>query len=311
MKKSTAFTLLKALLTLLILGFVLRNVDLTKMLETLAHCRFHFIFVAVLVFATYQFVYVYNWGRVLVALKERVGYRELLTFHMIGLFYNLFLPTSMGGDLAKIYYLSKRLANRLVTIKSIAILRGIGLLTNLILVGVSIAVTSETIRVYLAKEFSSSSIPTAGLGAVSLACGLAAITRNGDAPKLVFKAGEFIGSMRDVVRNYKGRVISIIALSLVAQFLIIIENSLLLAALGIEIPFVDMMYIIPLTFFATLLPITIAGLGIREGAFIYFLQKYHYTVDDAVAFSLLGYILMLLMGIAGGIINVAAHSAKE
>jgi uncharacterized protein (TIRG00374 family) len=311
MRKSAAFTLVKILITVIILAIVVRKVELGTMLATLAHCRFPLVILALLIFAGYQFIYVYNWGRVLSVLEEeRVGYHELFKFHMIGLFYNLFLPTSMGGDLAKIYYLSKRIANRLLTIKSIVILRGTGLLTNLLLVVISVAVTSETVRLHAARAFSAASLTAAGMVMFFIVSTLV-VPREGKISSVLMKMKDFLGSPRDVLKHHKKQVVCILILSFVTQILIVLENYILLAALRIDIPFIDMMYIIPLTFFATLLPITIAGLGVREGVFIFFLQRHNYAADDAVAFSLLGYSLMLLMGIAGGIINVATHSKKE
>jgi hypothetical protein len=310
MTKNILLNVVKVLFTIFFLAFALRNVDVPAMLSTLAGSRFLFIGIALLVFGLYQFIYVYNWGKILSVLRERVRYRELFRFHMIGLFYNLFLPTSMGGDLAKIYYLSRSIANRLVPIKSIAILRGTGLLTNLFLIAISYAMTRGTVRVEVPEALSGRA-PAAASVLLWLAAGAVMVSDGGILRSILARARSFTASMRDFVKYHRKEVVSVLIISFVTQMMIILENRILLAALGIEVPFVDMMFIIPLTFLVTLLPITIAGLGIREGAFIYFLQKYHYTAADAVAFSLLGYSLMLVMGLAGGIVNVASRSKKE
>jgi hypothetical protein len=58
------------------------------------------------------------------------------------------------------------------------------------------------------------------------------------------------------------------------------------------------------------LPITINGIGVREGGFIYFLGLYGVAPESAVAISLGVLAMLICVGMIGGMIFVAVPSAK-
>lgn len=303
MKKSI-IRLVKVAFTIILLAFVLRNANLHDILLIIKDSNFSSILLALLSFSLYQLLFAYNWKRVLKTLKEKVHYPDLLRIHMIGLFYNLFLPTSMGGDVAKIFYLSKRLENRIISIKSIALLRGIGLLTNLMILSFSLAFNRELLDIvsYNRSILHSAYIIT-GLITILSIINRTGIVQTNRMKAITNRIREYICRIRAFLEEFKFEMLSVVIISLLNQLIIILENFLICRSLHMDIAFVNMMYIIPLTFLATLLPITIAGIGIREGAFIFFLTRYNYTVENAIAFSLIGYLLVLIMGFSGGIVN--------
>jgi uncharacterized protein (TIRG00374 family) len=306
MNMKTVFKYGKIVFTFAILFFILRNVDLPELVETIRSSNYGLIILALASFAFYQILYAYNWNRILSTLKEKTKFTDLFRIHMIGLFYNLFLPTSMGGDVAKIYYLSKRLSNRMIAIKSIALLRGTGLITNLLILAFSLAFNKEILALL---GFEGRAIYgvyfMAGMIVFFSLVNRTSIGNGQRVRDLKAKVQDYISRFRTFVCEFRREMYGILFISLVNQLIIIFENFLILKALGIDIGFINVMYIVPLTFFATLLPVTIAGIGIREGAFIYFLGIYNYSMEDAIAFSLIGYLLILVMGISGGIVSAA------
>ena len=304
MKSQKIFKLGKAAFTLLLLAIVLRRADLGNIIHIVKESDLDFILLAILSFTFYQLMFAYNWNKALATLKANIQYADLLKIHMTGLFYNLFLPTSMGGELAKIYYLSKRLNNRITSLKSVALVRGVGLLTNLLILTFSLAFNRELFMVvgYDKTIIHGFYFVTGTIAVLSIinrvACG-----KNKAMKTIVKTMKEYILRLKSFLEEFKLEMVMVVLISLVNQLIIILENFLILESLHMNVGFIGLMYIIPLTFFATLLPITIAGIGIREGAFIYFLTRYGYTVDSVVAFSLIGYLIIMIMGITGGIVN--------
>jgi uncharacterized protein (TIRG00374 family) len=299
----------KILFTFLILSYVLRNADLHSILRTIRNSDHTLILLALLTFSFYQILYSFNWSRVLTALSGGISYLELLRIHMIGLFYNLFLPTSMGGDVAKIYYLSKKVNDRVVAIKSIALLRGTGLLTNLLMLAVVLVYNREILALIgFEDRIAHGLYLLAGVIAGVSILRWTPARNNSLVQFLTGKVLEYISSFKLFLCDFRREMLGIFLLSLVNQLIIVFENYLILRALDIDIAFVNVMYIIPLTFFATMLPITIAGIGIREGAFVYFLTRHGYSVEDAIAFSLIGYVLILFIGFAGGVVSAISSN---
>jgi len=298
---------LRISITLLLLGFILSRADLVSILTTIGSSDFGLVFLALSVFTAYQLSYAYNWKRVLRPLAGEVPYRDVLRYHMAGLYYNLILPTSMGGDVAKIYYLSRKIDSRAVPIKSIALLRGTGLLTNLMILGVAFSLNGELpgLLKFGSKATRGIYLTAFALGALYTVARAASRTENPLA-RVVRKIDGYLGDFWVFLKEHRKEMLVVLAISLANQLAVIYENFLILLSIDVHMSFIDLMYIVPLTFFATLLPVTISGVGIREGAFVFFLSRYGYSVEDALAFSLIGYSLMLAMGLTGGVVNAVS-----
>ncbi len=298
----------KVIFTFLILVFILRKADLRAIITTIKNGDYLFILLALSSFALYQLIYAYNWQRILSTLSERIRYVDLLKVHMIGLFYNLFLPTSMGGDVAKIYYLSKKLKDRVIPIKSIALLRGAGFITNMMILGFSLVFHKELLEILGFQGRAVYGVYfLVGMIAVYSLVNRMGVSENRQFRKARSKIQDYVTRFKSFLGEFKIEMYGIIAVSLLNQLIIILENYIILEALDMHIGFIHVMYIVPLTFFATLLPVTIAGIGIREGAFIYFLGRYGYSPENAIAFSLLGYLLILVVGITGGLVHATTE----
>ncbi len=299
---------LKIGVTIFMLWYILRNADLASILKTIRNSNYVLIVLALLAFSGYQLVYAYNWRRILAILRKDIRYSGLLRIHMIGLFYNLFLPTSMGGDVAKMYYLSKKVNDRMTTVKSIALLRGVGLLTNLGILAIGLSCADDVFGdVRFGAGVSSGFYLFAGVAAAVSLIAMTPVRQNRFVESLLRRIREYTAAFTTFVLSSRKEMIVVILISVLTQLVIIGENCLIMKALSIHIPFVHVMYIVPLTFFATLLPITISGIGIREGAFVYFLSLYGYSVEDALAFSLVGYLLILILGVTGGVVSVSSE----
>jgi len=111
----------------------------------------------------------------------------------------------------------------------------------------------------------------------------------------------------------------ILTLSLACNLFGIIANYLFVLSLNMNIPFITIAWIRAFLFILSMLPISISGFGVREGALVFLLRPYGISAADAVALSLL--IRSVGFGIAGigGLIeagrlilpNRNRHEAKE
>ena len=102
-------------------------------------------------------------------------------------------------------------------------------------------------------------------------------------------------------------------LSIVAQVLSAIAVYCFALSLGIDTLGIGIFFIVvPLAWIMTLIP-SVNGLGVREGAFIYFLRGYINT-ESAFAISILVLATITILGIMGGIIYTLkknSFSVKE
>ena len=58
----------------------------------------------------------------------------------------------------------------------------------------------------------------------------------------------------------------------------------------------------PLATVLLLFPVSINGIGAREAVFVFFLARYGIPTPEAIAFSWIAYGLVLVFGLAGGIV---------
>ena len=86
------------------------------------------------------------------------------------------------------------------------------------------------------------------------------------------------------------------------QFLSPLIVFVILIAMGINIAFTKLLLIVPIIILTGVLPITINGLGIREGAFVLFFTSIGITPSASFALALLHRISTLIPGIVGGLL---------
>lgn len=74
-------------------------------------------------------------------------------------------------------------------------------------------------------------------------------------------------------------------------------------ALGIELPLPVFFGVVPLVYFATVMPISLGGLGVREGTFVFLLSKFGVGTTEVITLSFLAYFNRVIYGIIGGIVE--------
>ena len=120
--------------------------------------------------------------------------------------------------------------------------------------------------------------------------------------------GVKLHTVRDAVRA--SRVLSrrqtalIYLLSTMAHVLGILCWYLLSRALGIEVSLVTIGWVRSAVILATMIPVSVSGLGLREGAVVLLLTGYGVSQESALAFSILVFFFtVILVGITGGLIE--------
>lgn len=117
-----------------------------------------------------------------------------------------------------------------------------------------------------------------------------------------FSVGNKLRKLHDDLRGFtrhKSLMINAVLLSLVGQSLGIIMIYMLAVSLGVQLSIIYFFILIPVVGLISMLP-SLNGLGIREGAYIYFLGP-HIGKEHAAALSVLYLGLLFLLSIIGGI----------
>ena len=112
----------------------------------------------------------------------------------------------------------------------------------------------------------------------------------------------FIGAVHvgvDRIRREPRRALSVLVAAITYQVSVLIAVYCAIHALGISVPNGAVLAFLPAVASAQVLPISLSGLGIREGAFVLFLHPLGVPTGRAVALGLLVYFLNLATSLLG------------
>jgi glycosyltransferase 2 family protein len=123
--------------------------------------------------------------------------------------------------------------------------------------------------------------------------------------RIVSYLGRFHGSiLRFPYRQ--GLLVTLVIIGLYQLSLILIV-FLLFHALGHPLPFTQHLIFYPLISVLTILPITIGGFGLREGAFVWFYSLVGVPAEVAIGVSVANYVVVILLpALLGGILLLRA-----
>ncbi|MGH7198643.1 MAG: lysylphosphatidylglycerol synthase transmembrane domain-containing protein [Candidatus Omnitrophota bacterium] len=239
----------------------------------------------------------------------RIRLLEVSNLTFIGYFFNNFLPTSVGGDIVKAMCASRITGHPVKSVTSVVMDRVFGLFTFVMIPSITL--------LFFMKEIRNPAVPAmiySFLG-VAIACSLLLFSRR------VAGRFQFIGRLLDAVhwgekvkriyeglhnfRNHKGVVAEAMALSIVGQSVNILVIYLMAVALGARANAVYFFLLVPVVHLLSMLP-SLNGLGIREGAYVYFLSPY-IGKEYAAAVGVLWLALLLFLSLIGGIIYLVRH----
>lgn len=127
-------------------------------------------------------------------------------------------------------------------------------------------------------------------------------------PAFLAKASaSLMRAIADFQRLERAAILSITLLSAVSFLFFVISSWILAQAMGLPLSFLALVWIRSLVFLITLMPIAIAGIGLRELGFVGALALYGIAMEQALAFSLANFALQLGMAAIGGLLEAQRH----
>lgn len=241
--------------------------------------------------------------------KISLPIKDAISLTFIGYFFNNFLPTAVGGDLAKAYYTSKKTNNKVGSYAAVLTDRLCGVtallliaLAGIIFMGsgfkygkIAGAIMAMSFALVLLMMFLLSKKGLMG-NEIPMRAGILSTIR-AKISKLCNAISLYRHSPRILVQS--------VLISLLSQSGAILGIWFFILSLGGDIHLVKLFMVIPLVWAISMLP-SLNGLGVREGAFVYFLKE-DIGTNMAFTVSLLWLGMIILYSIIGGIINLFYH----
>lgn len=246
-----------------------------------------------------------RWWLLLRYVNPQCSYRDIFPAYYLGLFSNNFLPTGFGGDVVRTAYLSVRGYQVSQLLSSTLVDRVLGLLV-LLLTGLLTVLLQDDVP--LDKNnmlFLCSAILAILFGGWLL---FSPILLSGLRKRQqISHYGQFYRILIDLLeifhayRQSSKLLLNGMLLSLLLQVLVIGVYALLGYSLGLNLPLAAYFIIVPLVMLATNIPISLGGLGLREGALVALLLGAGVNYEQGVLLSLLYLLVLLGATLPGGL----------
>ena len=293
-----------------LLFWLFKMVNWQDTIEALKHADVTLILWAFAIHVLLQFAVLIRWFIFMRALSFEAPIGQVCRYFFIGLFCNLFLPTSIGGDLVKAYGLSRGAGQKPKVYASVVLDRLSGFAGLVIVALIAYFIGGKII------DAPSVIVPITVLTALSLAIGGMLFNR----PVYKFFCRVFLTIPRfhkalmdmhaDVLlmRGKKRTGFGCIAFSCGIQVVSAYMYYLIALALHQHVHLLHFMIFTPIIAAVSFLP-SIGGLGFREGGWVYLLGKVGIIGGIAMSLSLIGFLFVIIVGLIGGIFYVASFSA--
>jgi hypothetical protein len=226
----------------------------------------------------------------------------LFRIYLVGFFFSLFLPTSVGGDAVRAVSVSRASRRPAWAVSSVVFERMLGLAAMFALLFGGALVAPAVFR-RAVDGVGVAWSPTPAQGAITVAV-LALLGLM--AARLLRRSERVRSVAADAAAVWTGlaarprSLAAAVGVSLGVQATYAAAWLVLAFALRLPVPALGFLVLVPLVSIAAMLPLTVSGIGLREGAWVLLLAPYGVAAADAVAFSLLYFASMLAVGAAGG-----------
>ena len=315
-RPARAAFLVKLTVSSLLLGILFWRVDRAAFLRSLQTLPLSLLLGCGALYVLGYIISIVRWQCLLRAEGIHLDLWRLGLVYFEGAFFNLFLPTVIGGDIVRGYLIYKMTSGHDASIASILVDRLAGFAALML-----IAVTALTLAYGTLND---PQVALAILTVVACFTGVMLVLLNRWLTTRVSAVLSVIGLARfqtklhglvDALQRYRRHrraLAQAFLLSALLQALIIVTYYFIGVGLHLGVPLLYFFLFVPLITALSMLPVSVAGLGVREGGVIYFFGKVGVDAATALGMSLVWFSLTLLVSSLGGLaFLVDAHIAKR
>ncbi len=304
--KKKIFNVLKIIVSIALIVFILSKMRGQELLQAIKSANYFYLVPAVLLYFSAIVLSSLRWQIFLKVVDISNNFWNLLKFYLISIFAGNFLPSG-GLDVVRAYYVGRGgKMSKAFAATFIDRLSGFyAILFYLILAAILISVRIKSLF----------SLTVLGIAVILL---LNILIFNKGFAQIVQKIKKTrfttpIVNFLLVLHSYRQQIRVIfytLPISILIQFFFSLVPIIIAPGLGVQIPFWESILLLPIINFIMMIPVTISGLGLREGAFI-ILYGELIGNEKALILSLLYYFTSVIISIAGWILFLFDKPEKD
>jgi uncharacterized membrane protein YbhN (UPF0104 family) len=307
-----ALVAVKIAVSLILLWILFSRIDVGKLWASMQTASIRWLVVALGIYSTSVAASVWRWHLLLDAQDVHIAPRRLAGSYLVGLFFNNFLPSNIGGDVIRIRDTTRPAGSMTLATAVVLVDRALGLM-GLVLVaacGASIAAGGATgaalpiVPAWLWAGF----LLGAGLSApaVLAPAGFGRMLQPLRVfhPEWIDNRIETITGVLSRFRDRPGALAGCFGGAVFVQSATVVFYLAVAYALHIAIGPWDLAVIVPLSFVLQMAPVSINGFGVREAAFTLYFSRLRLPVESALLVSLVPTALVMVFSLSGAAIYV-------
>lgn len=268
-----------------------------------------FLMVAVFIGVLVNMVSAYKWYRLTLARQLGAGYWRIFAYYVVGQFYNMFLPTSVGGDVVRSYELGKFSGRQADAMASVFVERYTGVVVLLLFAALAVIAQLSRFGVdYVVISLSLFGIGLVLIGWLVLDQRAYRLLREkvvGVIPvsTTIFTKLDSLLSAVDAYRNQPAAIMFALINS-VFFYLIAVVNVLITAwVFDVNVTLIHMLLATPIIMVIMNLPISFGNIGLMEFAYTNVFILMGYGAELGLSVALLMRFKSFFDGAIGGILH--------
>lgn len=297
----------KFLVSLILVIYLFYNVDFFLLWQKTSQVSLSELVGCCLLFFFSWIVAAYKWN----ILLPQYSYLSLLKLCFVGQFYSTVLPGQVAGEIVKTYRLAKNKQNTEQIIASVFVDRLTGFIGLFLLAVYGIFLSENIIPkeikiillVFLVFLVFSLFLFKIKLIINAVDFLLLIVFKRMKNLIIVERINLFIKMWNTYLENTQTILYSVF-LGVIFQLLATLIIFFTAKSIGISIKLTDWYWIVAFVYVALFFPISIAGIGVREGIFVWMLSLFNVPKDTSLTLSILVFSITLIGVLSGGLIDV-------
>jgi len=304
--RTTLLLAAKVAVSVVLFAWLFRRVDWAAIGPALGHATpFWILAAAGLLFASHLLAS-YQWGRLLRAAGIELPFWKVVSYYHVGLFFNNFLPANVGGDLARTLDASRSGSSRATALSTVILDR---LLGTVALGAIAVITTLPALGHFhllvpylgVLTFFAMAVVMLRAVLEPRVLAALEKVLSRVGLGRLSPALDELSGSLA-AFRGQRPLLLELFAVALGVQLMRIGVHVLFAKALGLSVPAAYFFLFVPLLAVIVSLPISLNGIGVREGAGILLFGLVGLDRSNAFALQFGTYLVAVGVSMLGGLV---------
>ncbi len=315
-KKKNFFLLIKAIISVSLLLYIIFNINWNEAGENFQRGNYYLIFVGFTLNILERFFLTHKWNILIRARGIKISLIRLFFINSIGTFWGMFLPSSLGTDVVRGYYLVKNNSEKSISVSSVFVDRILAMFSLLLIGVIAIIISGDllseyNLNIYIVSLFIISTLIFYLFQKEEVYNFIKSKLQKMKFQKLINLFIKLHSSILEYKKYRKALIFSFL-FNLLVQFTRVLTYYIISVAFNIPIPIIYFLIFVPIVMIVLMIPISIGGFGLSEGTFIAFFVLIGISINDGVVISFTNTFINTVNTLLGGVIYLFyTHPGKN